>query len=283
MGMVPDLGRISPPRPTLSARPSTARLGDALRIEALNAWYGKFQAVRDVSLHVEQKKITAIIGPSGSGKSTFIRCLNRLHEVSAGHARVDGKVLLADENIYAPGVDPVQVRQRIGMIFQKPNPFPMMSIYDNVVAGLRLQGRSTRALFDDVVERSLRAAALWDEVKDKLKESGISLSGGQQQRLCIARALAVKPEVLLMDEPTSALDPIATLRIEDLIKDIRDQCAIVVVTHNMQQAARVSDQTAVFLMGEDRAGYLVEVGETQQIFTHPRCKESEDYITGRIG
>jgi len=252
-------------------------------VEHLNAYYGDFLAVRDASMTFNPREITAMIGPSGSGKSTFIRCLNRMHEVNTGRPRVEGKVLLNGEDLYAPSVDPVLVRRRIGMIFQKPNPFPMMSVYDNVVAGLRLLGRHARAMLDEAFEKSLRQAALWDEVKDKLQQSGASLSGGQQQRLCIARALAVEPDVLLMDEPTSALDPISTLKIEDLMKELRERYTIAVVTHNMQQAARVSDFTAVFLMGEDRAGYIAEFGETQQVFTHPANKLTEDYITGRFG
>ncbi len=252
-------------------------------VEHLNAYYGGFLAVRDASMTFNPREITAMIGPSGAGKSTFIRCLNRMHEVGTGRPRVEGKVLLNGDDLYAPSVDPVLVRRRVGMIFQKPNPFPMMSIYDNVVAGLRLLGRHARALLDEVVEKSLRQAALWDEVKDKLSQSGASLSGGQQQRLCIARALAVEPDVLLMDEPTSALDPISTLKIEDLMKELRERYTIAIVTHNMQQAARVSDFTAVFLMGEDRAGYIEEFGETQQVFTHPANTLTEDYITGRFG
>lgn len=262
---------------------SAVSRSQALDIEHLDAWYGKSLAVRDISLQVPPREITAVIGPSGSGKSTFLRCLNRLHEVSRGPGRVSGSVRLAGEDIYAPGLDPVEVRRRVGMVFQKPNPFPMMSIYDNVVAGLKLNGRRSKHVLNEIVERSLRQAVLWDEVKDKLSDSGASLSGGQQQRLCIARTIAVEPEVILMDEPTSALDPQATLRIEELMKDLRERFTIVVVTHNMQQAGRVSDHTAVFMMGEDRAGYLVEYGDTQQIFTKPKQRVTEDYITGRFG
>jgi phosphate transport system ATP-binding protein len=221
--------------------------------------------------------VTAIIGPSGCGKSTFIRCLNRMHEV-VPEARVSGTVLVEGEDVYAPGVDPVQVRRRIGMVFQRPNPFPTMSVFDNVAAGLRLAGVRRRADLQEAVERALRQAALWDEVKDGLDKSGTSLSGGQQQRLCIARALAVDPAVLLMDEPCSALDPIATARIEELILELRGALTIVIVTHNMQQAARVSEATAFFLMGE-----LVEFGVTRELFTNPRDKRTEDYITGRFG
>jgi phosphate transport system ATP-binding protein len=254
-----------------------------LRAENLRAYYGSFLAVKDVNLGIKPKSITAIIGPSGCGKSTLIRCFNRMHEVVRG-ARVEGKVLLDDQDIYAPGIDPVNIRCRIGMVFQKPNPFPTMSITENVVAGLRLTSvMSKRSEMDEVAEKCLRQAALWEEVKDKLKQSGSSLSGGQQQRLCIARALAVQPEVILMDEPCSALDPIATLKIEDLMRNLAKDYTIVIVTHNMQQAGRVSDMTAFMMMGDDRAGGLVEYGQTHQIFTNPKNKRTEDYITGRFG
>ncbi len=223
------------------------------------------------------KAVTAVIGPSGCGKSTFIRCLNRMHEVVPG-ARVTGSVRVDGMDVYAPGIDPVQVRRKIGMVFQKPNPFPTMSIFDNVVAGLRLGGVRERSVLDEAAERALRQAALWDEVKDQLGKSGVSLSGGQQQRVCIARALAVEPEVLLMDEPCSALDPIATAKIEELILELRSTLTIVIVTHNMQQAARVSESTGFFLLGE-----LVEFGVTRQLFTNPHDKRTEDYITGRFG
>jgi phosphate transport system ATP-binding protein len=227
--------------------------------------------------------VTAIIGPSGCGKSTALRCLNRMHEVVPG-ARVSGDVYLHGEDVYDPSVDPVRVRGRIGMVFQKPNPFPMMSIYDNVVAGLKLAGdRRPRAEMDELVWKTLASVALWDEVRDKLRQSGASLSGGQQQRLCIARALAVEPEVLLMDEPCSALDPIATFKIEELIYGLKQRYTIVIVTHNMQQASRVSDFTAFFLAGADRVGELVEHGRSAQLFTNPRDKRTEDYITGRFG
>jgi phosphate transport system ATP-binding protein len=262
--------------PFVSAPPARG-----LRVEHLYAWYGRFQAVHDVSLVVAPNRVTAIIGPSGCGKSTLIRCLNRMHEV-VPHARAEGRVLLGEEDIYAPGVDPVRVRRRIGMVFQKPNPFPTMSIYDNVIAGLRLMG-GRRHLYDEVVERCLRQAALWDEVKDKLKRPATALSGGQQQRLCIARALAVEPEVLLMDEPCSALDPVATLKIEDLIRDLARRLTIVIVTHNMQQAARVSDFTAFMLANAQGAGELIEFGPTNELFTTPKDKRTEDYITGRFG
>lgn len=254
-----------------------------LQTENLRAYYGSFLAVKDVSMGIHPRSITAIIGPSGCGKSTLIRCFNRMHEVVHG-ARVTGKVLLDGEDIYAPGIDPVNIRCRIGMVFQKPNPFPTMSVMENVVAGRRLSSVwSKRSEMEEIAERSLRQAALWDEVKDKLKQSGASLSGGQQQRLCIARALAVEPEVILMDEPCSALDPIATLKIEDLMRSLAKDYTIVIVTHNMQQAGRVSDMTAFMLMGDDRAGTLVEYGRTDQIFTNPKDKRTEDYITGRFG
>jgi phosphate transport system ATP-binding protein len=253
-------------------------MGNKLEVIGLNAWFGEHHALKGISMAVPDGVVTAIIGPSGCGKSTFIRCLNRMHEVVPG-ARAAGKVLLDGENIYAPGIDPVQIRAKVGMVFQRPNPFPTMSIFDNVVAGLRLNGaRRSRGELAAVVERSLRHAALWDEVKDSLHSSGISISGGQQQRLCIARALAVEPEVILMDEPCSALDPIATAKIESLIHELKEQYTIVIVTHNMQQAARVSDFTAFLYLGT-----LVEFGPTEQIFTTPEKKETEDYITGRFG
>lgn len=253
-----------------------------ISVEQLNAWYGIRQALRDISMKVEPFQVTAIIGPSGCGKSTLIRCLNRMHEV-VPYSRVSGRVLLDGEDIYAPGVDSVKVRRRIGMVFQKPNPFPTMSIFDNVAAGLKLNHLEGRGRIVEIVEKSLRQAALWDEVKDKLRESGMALSGGQQQRLCIARALAVEPEVLLLDEPCSSLDPAATLKIEDLVHDLRERYIIVIVTHNMQQAARVSDITAFLLGGEGGAGELVEYSETRQLFTTPKNKRTEDYITGRFG
>ncbi len=264
-----------PPRPAFG-RPGNNR--NILVSEDLKAWYGSTQALNGISLEIQHNSITAIIGPSGCGKSTFIRCLNRLHEV--GHTtRISGRVLLDNENIYAPNVDPVRIRRRVGMVFQKPNPFPTMSVYDNVVAGLKLATLWKRpGDLDQIVERSLVAASLWDEVKDKLKQSGASLSGGQQQRLCIARALAVDPEVLLMDEPCSALDPLSTLRIEDLMHEIKQKYTIVIVTHNMQQAARVSDYTAFMLQGD-----LIEHGKTETIFSNPQEKRTEDYITGRFG
>jgi phosphate transport system ATP-binding protein len=257
----------------------------AKRIETvdLSCYYGGVKAVEGVSLTIEPKSVTALIGPSGCGKSTFLRALNRLHEVIP-RATIDGKVLLDDEDIYAPGVDPAAVRRTIGMVFQKPNPFPTMSIFDNVAAGLRLNGGRRRAGLDEAVEHSLRGANLWDEVHNRLDKPAMGLSGGQQQRLCIARAIAVEPRVLLMDEPCSALDPISTLAIEDLITELKDRYTIVIVTHNMQQAARVSDTTAFFtLKGPGEPGALVEIDTTQRIFTNPTEKRTEDYITGRFG
>ena len=274
------------PAPAETAAPAAhaALEPDTGRIEVsgLNLYYGIFRAVRDVSMTIKPHSVTAIIGPSGCGKTTFLRSLNRMHELAIG-ARVEGSVGLDGTDIYDPEVDPVQLRRVIGMVFQRPNPFPTMSIFDNVAAGLRLTGRLPKGHVQEVVERSLRRAALWDEVKDKLRANGTSLSGGQQQRLCIARALAVDPEVILMDEPASALDPIATLRIEELIAELRETFTIVIVTHNMQQASRVSDQTAFFTMGEDRAGYLVEMDDTVRIFTNPTQSLTEDYVSGRFG
>ena len=253
-------------------------MANKLEVRHLNAWFGTNQALKDISMSIQDGAVTAMIGPSGCGKSTLIRCLNRMHEVVPG-ARASGEVLFDGENIYAPGVDAVQVRAKVGMVFQKPNPFPTMSIFDNVVAGLRLNGgRRARAEMAAIVERSLRQAALWDEVKDSLQASGVSLSGGQQQRLCIARTIAVQPEVILMDEPCSALDPIATTKIEELIHELKGQYTILIVTHSMQQAARVSDYTAFMYLGR-----LVEFGSTDKVFTTPAEKETEDYITGRFG
>jgi phosphate transport system ATP-binding protein len=256
---------------------------EGMVIRRLSAWYGSFQAIRDVNLLVGPKRVTAVIGPSGCGKSTLIRCLNRMHEVTP-KARVAGQVYLRTEDIYQSGADPVLVRRRVGMVFQKPNPFPTMSVFDNVAAGLRLNSFfSRRSHLADIVEQGLRRAALWDEVKDKLNRPATELSGGQQQRLCIARALAIEPEVILMDEPCSALDPVATLKIEDLMRDLLATYAIVIVTHNMQQAARVADCTAVMMMAEDRAGEMIEFGATSEVFTNPKDKRTEDYITGRFG
>jgi phosphate transport system ATP-binding protein len=252
-------------------------------VESLNAWFGSFQALADVSVTVEPKQVTALIGPSGCGKSTFLRSLNRMHEVVPG-ARVSGQVILDGQDIYADDVDPVAVRRSIGMVFQRPNPFPTMTVRDNVAAGLKLNGVRKKKELDDVVERSLRQAGLWDEVAHRLAKPGSSLSGGQQQRLCIARAIAVGPGVLLMDEPCSALDPISTLRIEDLIGELKDHYTIVIVTHNMQEAARVSDTTAFFnIGGAGEPGRLIEVGPTTKIFTKPDDSRTEDYITGRFG
>ena len=245
----------------------------------LSCYYGAFRAVREVSLSVPHNKITALIGPSGCGKSTLLRSFNRMNDL-VDNARIEGQVLYHGVDLYADGIDPVEVRRRIGMVFQKPNPFPK-SIYDNVAFGPRVAGY--RGNMDDLVERSLRRAALWDEVKDKLKHPGTALSGGQQQRLCIARAIAVEPDVILMDEPCSALDPIATLRIEELMHELKENYTIVIVTHNMQQAARASDYTAFLTMAEDRAGYLVEMAPTGQLFTMPANRLTEDYITGRFG
>lgn len=254
-----------------------------LEIKDLSAWYGNTLAIKHISMEIKSRAVTAIIGPSGCGKSTFIRCLNRMHEVSHG-GRVEGCVLLDGKDIYVRDVDPVVIRRRIGMVFQKPTPFPTMSVFDNVTAGLRLTRLwSRRWEMQEIVERSLRQAALWDEVKDKLNQSGASLSGGQQQRLCIARALAVEPEIILLDEPCSALDPTATLKIEDLMRNLAKEYTIIIVTHNMQQAARVSDMAAFLMIEEDKAGTLVEYGPTSQLFTNPKDKRTEDYITGRFG
>ncbi len=251
----------------------------AIEARNLSVYYGDFRAVKNVNLQIERQKITAIIGPSGCGKSTMLRAFNRMNELVPA-TRTEGEVLFHGYNVYNPEVDPVQVRRHIGMVFQKPNPFPK-SIYENVAWGARLNGY--KGNLDELVERSLRQAALWDEVKDKLNQSGYSLSGGQQQRLCIARTIAICPEIILMDEPASALDPIATLKIEDLMRHLAQDYTIIVVTHNMQQAARVSDYTAFFMMDEDRAGYLVEYGPTEDLFTRPRDRRTEDYITGRFG
>jgi phosphate transport system ATP-binding protein len=270
------------PPDVVAVGPGIEAPSGAITVRDLDVYYGAFRAVRDVSLEIRPHAVTALIGPSGCGKSTFLRTLNRMHEVIPG-ARVEGSVLLDGTPVYDPAIDPVQLRRVVGMVFQRPNPFPTMSIYDNVVAGLRLTGRHPKSELDDVVEHSLKRAALWGEVKDKIRQNGMSLSGGQQQRLCIARALAVDPEVILMDEPCSALDPIATLKIEELIGELRATVTIVIVTHNMQQASRVSDQTAFFTMDDERAGFLVEIGDTLQIFTNPRQQLTEDYVSGRFG
>jgi len=253
-------------------------MADKMTVRGVSAWFGTLRALKEIDLGIAECQITAIIGPSGCGKSTLVRCLNRMHEVLPG-TKVEGEVVLDGENIYGVGVDPVGIRRRVGMVFQRPTPFPTMSIEDNVAAGLKLNGvAANRAQRSRMVERSLRQAALWDEVKDSLDQPGISLSGGQQQRLCIARALAVKPEVLLLDEPCSALDPISSARIEELLLELRESYTIVIVTHNMQQAARASDYTAFLYNGE-----LIEFGDTNQIFTNPTRRETEDYITGRFG
>jgi phosphate transport system ATP-binding protein len=246
-------------------------------VEDLSAWFGDHQVLKKINMQIREKAVTAIIGPSGCGKTTFIRCLNRMHEI-APDARVTGKVFLDGEDIYGADQDPVKVRRRIGMVFQKPNPFPTMSVYDNVAAGLKLNGMGDKEKLDKIVERTLKLAELWDEVKDFLNKSGASLSGGQQQRLCISRALAVKPELILMDEPCSALDPTATAKIESLIRQLRKTYTVIIVTHNMQQAARVSDFTGFLYLGE-----LIEYGDTKGIFENPKNKLTENYITGRFG
>jgi phosphate transport system ATP-binding protein len=249
-----------------------------LAVQDLRAWFGKSAALHGITLTIPERKVTAIIGPSGCGKSTFVRCLNRMHEETPG-ARAEGQVRLRGENIYAIGIDPVDVRRRIGMVFQRPNPFPTLSIRDNIAFGLRINRVATsRSGLDPIIEKCLRRAALWDEVKDKLGTSGASLSGGQQQRLCIARALALEPEVLLMDEPCSALDPIATAKVEELVAELKESVTVVLVTHNMQQAARVADMTAFLLLGS-----LVEFDRTTILFTSPRDSRTEDYITGKFG
>jgi len=256
--------------------PARPRTGHRVSLKSLNAWYGDQQAVKDMTLEFEPNKVTAIIGPSGCGKSTMVRCINRMHEEIPG-ARAEGEVHLDDHDLYADGVDVTAVRRAVGMVFQKPNPFPTMSVFDNVASGLRLTGTKGKNL-KQRVERSLRAAALWEEVKDRLDKPGMGLSGGQQQRLCIARTLAVEPEVVLMDEPCSALDPVATLRIEELIEELKERYTIVIVTHNMQQAGRVADSTAFMLAGE-----LVEFGATEKLFTKPGDERTEQYVSGKFG
>ncbi len=250
-----------------------------IELQGVSCYYGAFRAVREIDVSVRTNAITALIGPSGCGKSTLLRAINRMNDLIPG-ARVEGRVLYHGEDLYGSGVDPVEVRRRIGMVFQKPNPFPK-TIYDNIAFGPRVNG--TRGNLDELVEGSLRRAALWDEVKDKLKQSGMALSGGQQQRLCIARAIAVEPDVILMDEPCSALDPRATLQIEELMMELKKRYTILIVTHNMQQAARASDETVFLNMGDDRAGYMVEKGATSEIFTNPKNQMTEDYVSGRFG
>jgi phosphate transport system ATP-binding protein len=278
---VSDMFTAAPPSPATSGVEATQADLNTLAIEVrkLHVYYGQFRALRDITLAVPRRKITAIIGPSGCGKSTLIRCLNRMNDLIPNF-RLEGEVLADGENIYGKSIDPVEVRQKIGMVFQKPNPFPK-STYENVAFGARVNGYVGK--LSEIVERALRRAALWDEVKDKLNKSALALSGGQQQRLCIARALAVEPDVILMDEPCSALDPVATLKIEDLMRELAEDYAIAIVTHNMQQAARVADYTAVMMMSDDRAGELIEYGPTKEIFTNPKEKRTEDYITGRFG
>lgn len=275
---------LSTAKPTeISSTNTFTRNGNyAIEARSLKVYYGDFLAVKNVNLPIQKQKITAIIGSSGCGKSTMLRAFNRMNElVPTAHAT--GEVLFHGKNIYDSDVDPVEVRRHIGMVFQKPNPFPK-SIYDNIAWGVKINGfKGSKRDLDDLVENSLRDAALWDEVKDKLDQSGLSLSGGQQQRLCIARTISIKPDIILMDEPCSALDPIATLKIEELMRELSNSYTIIIVTHNMQQAARVSDFTAFFMMNEDRAGFLMEFGETAQIFTNPHEKVTEDYITGRFG
>jgi len=276
---LPSTGAAAGPRAVVSDRQAKT-----IETRDVNLFYGDFHAVAEVTMTVEPNKVTALIGSSGCGKTTFLRSLNRMHELTAG-ARVEGEITLDGQDVYASGVDPVAVRRLVGMVFQQPNPFPTMSIYDNVAAGLNLNaGRMKKAEKDEVVERSLRGAHLWEEVKDRLDRPGSGLSGGQQQRLCIARAIAVEPEVLLMDEPCSALDPVATLAIEDLIGELKSKYTIAIVTHNMQQASRASDVTAFFNLEETgRPGRLIEVGPTEKIFTSPSQQATEDYVSGRFG
>lgn len=255
----------------------------AMEVQGLSCYYGNFKAVTDVDMKIRPNVITALIGPSGCGKSTFLRALNRMHEITRG-GKIEGKVLLDEEDIYGKNVDPVQVRRKIGMVFQKPNPFPTMTIYDNVVAGLKLAGKHKKSELDDVVEEKLRQAALWNEVKDKLGASGTDLSGGQQQRLCIARTLAVEPEVILLDEPASALDPMSSMKIEDAMQELKERYTVVIVTHNMQQASRASDYTGFFFIEDmGQPGQLWEFGETEQIFSNPHREETEAYVTGKMG
>ena len=279
---------ILPPRPLVGVGPASQPAPEAepaaaqppvVRLENVSIYYGSFRAVREVTVDIAPRQITALIGPSGSGKSTLLRAINRMNDLVPS-ARLEGRLLYHDQDLYARDVDPVEVRRRIGMVFQKANPFPK-SIFDNVAFGPRINGY--KGNIAELVETSLRRAALWDEVKDKLKQSGLALSGGQQQRLCIARAIATAPDVILMDEPCSALDPRSTLQIEELMSELREQYTIVIVTHNMQQAARASTQTVFLTMGDDRAGFVIEQGETRQIFTNPKHRLTEDYVSGRFG
>ncbi len=270
------LPKITDRQPDPGIAPDPVAKVTKMEIRSLDVYYGGFHALRDIGMEVYQNEILALIGPSGCGKSTFLRCLNRMND-TIDNFRLTGYISLDGEDIYARDVDPVLVRTRVGMVFQRPNPFPM-SIFDNIAYGPRLRGRQNRAALDEIVEKSLHRAALWDEVKDKLNQSAMSLSGGQQQRLCIARVLAVEPEVLLLDEPASALDPISSMKIEDLMRELAKSLTMVIVTHNMQQAARASDRTAFFLTGD-----VVEIGATDDVFTNPQDKRTEDYITGRFG
>ena len=274
----PAIGRTIAPMPSAPAEPAVER-EMVLRLDSVSCWYGSFRAVKDVSIDVGARQVTALIGPSGCGKTTLLRTMNRMNDLIPSY-RTEGHIRFEGDDLYGPGVDPVAVRRRIGMVFQKPNPFPK-SVYDNVAFGPRING--FKGDLDELVEHSLRRAALWNEVKDKLKQSGMALSGGQQQRLCIARTIAVEPEVILMDEPCSALDPRSTLQIEELMAELKRDYTIVIVTHNMQQAARASDKTVFLTMGDDRAGYVVEVDDTVKIFTNPREQLTEDYISGRFG
>ncbi len=283
-GDMDELAKVAARPAAHAAQRASASEGDGgrLALENVSARYGAFRAVKDVTLAVRPKSVTALIGPSGCGKSTLIRTINRMHETLPG-ATVAGSISLDGVDLYSSDVDPVRARRVVGMVFQKPNPFPTMSISENVSSGLRLTGGTSKSDITEIVEDSLRRAALWDEVKDKLNQPGTSLSGGQQQRLCIARTIAVKPRVVLMDEPCSALDPVATLKIEELIRELAAEYTIVIVTHNMQQASRVSDETAFFSMDDDRAGYLVETGPTAEMFTNPKQALTEGYIQGRFG
>ena len=280
--VTPDVAATAATRKT--ERAAVDRVAKRFQVKDVDLYYGPFQAVQGVTMTIEANQVTALIGASGCGKTTMLRSLNRMHELTPG-ARVEGQIALDDQDIYAAQVDPVEVRRLVGMVFQAPNPFPTMSVYENVAAGLTLNRRGiSRSEKDEIVERSLRGAHLWEEVKGRLDRRGSSLSGGQQQRLCIARAIAIEPEVLLMDEPCSALDPVATLAIEDLIKELKTRYTIVIVTHNMQQAARASDVTAFFnIEGSGEPGHLVEMGPTERMFTNPGKKETEDYVSGRFG